>query len=234
MYAGVGDHQCSVLGSALAPTSAANLNLGTGSQLAVIDCPIQTADVEIRPYFGGRRLTAVTHIPAGRALAEYIGFLADVAGGGSDRFWERLAAITPAECQSSTLNFDLSVFPGARNFAGGGSIAGILEGELRLENYLASLLRAFVGQYVEVIEAFVVDGGLDRCVLSGGIARNLPNLAGMLAGRCADVGLELEVAAAAELDESLLGLRSLALIAHGLAADFLEAQEIFDRQSRVE
>ena len=234
IYVGVGDHQRSVLGSALAPEIAANLNLGTGSQLSVIDRPLEGADVEIRPYFNDRQLNAVTHIPAGRALAEYVGFLADVAGSGADRFWERLAAITEAECQASTLDFDLSVFEGARNFSGGGRIAGVLEGELSLHNYLASLLRAFVEQYVDVIETFAGDGGLDRCVLSGGIARNLPNLAGMLASRCADAGLELDVAPAADLDESLLGLRSLALLAHGLAADFLQAQQTFDRPSRID
>ena len=233
IYAGVGDHQCSVLGAAVAPHAMANLNLGTGSQVGVIDRRPADPDVETRPYFDGSRLYAITHIPAGRALAEYVDFLATVSDRTADEFWERLASLDAAACARASLTFDLSIFEGARHFIGGGSIAGIVEGSLTPDNYLASLLRSFVGQYVEALTIAAGDERLDRCVLSGGIARNLPHLADLLSTRCRESGLALEVAPAAALDESLLGLRSLALIAAGAAATYREAQKRFGRDAVV-
>ena len=227
MYVGVGDHQCSVLGSALSPGNAANINLGTGSQLAVIDRRL-AQDVEMRPYFDGSRLDAVTHVPAGRSLAEYVGFLAGMSDQSPDRFWQRLAELEEEDVRQASLQIDLSIFEGARDFKGGGSIGGILEGSLNLSNYLASLLKALVDQYVEVLETFDPDGELERCVLSGGIARNLPNLAALLSRRSGR-----EVSGATELDESLLGLRTLALQADGRAANYLEAQQVFGRHASV-
>ena len=46
-----------------------SLNLGTGSQLAILDRALDDDAVERRPYFDGAMLQAITHIPAGRALA---------------------------------------------------------------------------------------------------------------------------------------------------------------------
>ena len=229
IYVGVGDHQCSVLGAALPPGEGANINLGTGSQLAVIDRASDRDDVEIRPYFGDSLLYAVTHIPAGRALAEYMGFLADVAGGREDDFWEQLAAVDEREIEAATLAFDLSTFEGSRNYRGGGSVGDIVEGSLRLDNYLASLLKAFVDQYVEVLGLFDTQRQISRIVLSGGIARNLPNLSRLLARRS---GYAVEPAAS--LDESLLGLRNLALLADERARTYVEAQQHFGRECLVE
>ena len=231
IFAGVGDHQCSVLGSALTPRVDANLNLGTGSQLAAIDRPVDEPDVELRPYFDGSRLTAITHIPAGRGLAEYVGFLGDVAGRDAGEFWQLLSGLGVEDWESGSLDFDLSIFEGARNFSGGGGITGVVEGSLSLDNYLSSLLRSFVEQYVEVMAVFSDTGGLEQCILSGGIARNLPNLAVLLADRCRKSGLEIEVVGAATVDESLLGLRSLALIADGRARTYLEAQTSYGREA---
>jgi len=237
VFVGVGDHQCSVLGSCTTPGNAASLNLGTGSQVTVISRPVPGAEVEVRPYFDQRQLCTVTHIPAGRALAEYVGFLERVlaAGGPASEgqatrpdFWQRLSALTLSDLDAATLEIDLSIFEGARGYSDGGGITRVHEGSLTPDNYLASLLKTFVEQYVDVLQAFDPGHDLERLVLSGGIARNLPNLATLLQERTG-----YETTPATELDESLLGLRSLALVADGRSPTCVEAQKVFGRDCQI-
>ena len=133
-----------------------------------------------------------------------------------------------ARAKSKRRRWDsISAF-GARGFEGGGHIDGILEGTLEVTNYLASLLDAFINQYVDVIDQFDAQRQLSRCVLSGGIARNLPNLCDLLAQR---TGYELSPATA--LDESLLGLRTIALVADRRAETCRDAQAVFGRDCHI-
>lgn len=229
IHAGVGDHQCSVLGASPAPVCEANLNLGTGSQVGIIDGPRSSA-FELRPYFDARHLTAVTHIPAGRALNEYIGFLDSVAAstGTTGDFWRALAEIRPEQVAAAALRVDLAIFEGARGWQSGGTISGIVEGSLDLEAYLAAILRAFVDQYVNVLAELDPSRQLSRLVLSGGIARQLPHLQQMLAA-----ATTAEVLPAVALDESLLGLRTIALHAAGRAPTVAAAAAMFGRQCEI-
>ena len=226
IYAGVGDHQCSVLGASPEPKMDANLNLGTGSQVGIVDGPLDDA-FELRPYFDSRHLTAITHIPAGRALNEFVGFLEAIArfAGATGDFWGALATVTPEQVQDAALAVDLSIFEGARGWTDGGSIRQIVEGSLDVEAYLAAVLAAFTRQYVDVLAEVDAPRQLQRLLLSGGIARRLPQLRHILAK-----AMPYDVQPAADLDESLLGLRCLALHAAGRAASVCDAAEIFQRQ----
>lgn len=235
VYVGVGDHQCSVLGAGVTGPGAASVNLGTGSQVCLVGGPDDPARFERRPFFDGTDLAAVTHIPAGRALDQFVSFLEAVAAfgttagrGAAPDFWQALAGLTAAEVEAATLDVDLAVFEGARGFAGGGRIGAIVEGALTPHGYLAGVLRAFARQYVEVLDAFDPGHALERVALGGGIARNLPHLPQILArasGRRVD--------AAAGLDESLLGLRALALRCAGRATSTAAAQRVHGRACEV-
>ena len=234
VYAGVGDHQCSVLGAGVPEGNTASVNLGTGSQVAVPVAPRDQA-FEHRPHFDGLDLTAVTHIPAGRALGEFIGFLEKVSersappgGGPGPDWWGELAALGPAEVEAASLQVDLAVFEGARGFRSGGGIGGLLEGGLTPENYLASVLRAFVTQYAEVLDQLDPCRRLEEVALGGGIARNLPHLAELLSRASGRT-----VRGACALDESLLGLRALALRCAGRAPTAAEAWRLHGRSCEI-
>ena len=67
IYVGIGDHQCSVLGACNVPGESISINVGTGSQVAVIDPDPIPSEVELRPYFDATTLAAVTRIPGGRS-----------------------------------------------------------------------------------------------------------------------------------------------------------------------
>jgi sugar (pentulose or hexulose) kinase len=225
IYLGIGDHQCSLLGAGLVSADTLSINLGTGAQVSVLNLTQAPDESEIRPYFAASQLHTITHIPGGRALAEYIGFLREVGDPQRD-FWQALAAVDAANVCQSDLDFGLGLFPSARGFDGGGRIGGIGEGRFTLDNYLASLLRAFAGQYLDLAHLFDPENHLSHCLLSGGMARRLPLLKQLIAD-----ATSYDVQGATDLDESLLGLRSLALVAAGRAENALAAQAIFGRES---
>ncbi|MBM3278936.1 MAG: hypothetical protein FJY95_12770 [Candidatus Handelsmanbacteria bacterium] len=224
IYAGVGDHQCAVLGAANLPGQSLSLNLGTGSQASVIGGESHNEELETRPFFDELPLQTITHIPAGRALAAHLGFLSQIRGSEAQGFWDLLAALGEAELAGATMHFDLSMFKSARGYQEGGGITGIEEDAYTLENYLSSLLRSFLDQYLEVRDLLDPPHQLAQAILSGGLARNLPRLHQLFARRAG-----LEALPATPLDETLLGLRTLALVADGRAATVLEAQRIFGR-----
>lgn len=230
IYVGIGDHHCSVLGAGNLPGETISINIGTGSQVAVIDPIVVPEDVEAKPYFDSRTLVTVTRIPGGRALASYIGFLEDIcrkATGLEVDFWEMLKEIDQAAVLNQTLEFDLAIFGSAWNFRGGGRISNILEGSLTLQNYLAALLRALAQQYVEVMRLFDPVQKMSRCILSGGVARRLPILHRIISSLSG-----YETLPACELEESLIGLRAVALVSARRVSSCLEAQAIYIRSSQ--
>jgi xylulokinase len=226
IHVGAGDHQTALLGAGVIAGDCVSLNLGTGSQLAVLDRPPRNAAVERRPYFDGGMLSTITHIPGGRALAEFVGFLEDAARAGgavAPDFWSQLAALGPADVAAGTLDVGLAVFQGAWGYQDGGWLRRIEDGTLTVRNYLASLLRAFVAQYAALVPRLDPARELHRIVLSGGLARRLPGLAGLL-----ETATGYAVTPPTALDESLLGLRALALVASGRARTAAAAQALFE------
>ncbi|MDA0335886.1 MAG: hypothetical protein O2782_12025, partial [bacterium] len=232
--AGVGDHQCSVLGAGVAGPQVASVNLGTGSQVGLVDGPLHEA-VEHRPFFDGRHLSAVTHIPSGRALNEFVGFLQQAAAFGRPAgdvppdMWQALARITAEDVAASRLDVDLAVFDGARGWSGGGHIGGIIEGGLTPGHYLAAVLGAFSRQYGQVLDHLDPERSVHHVALSGGISRNLPLLADIIAAASGR-----QVQGAVGLDESLLGLRALALHCAGAAENVAIGQARFGRNCLVQ
>jgi sugar (pentulose or hexulose) kinase len=229
LHVGAGDHQTTLLGAGVTAGDCVSLNLGTGSQLAVLDRPLDDDAVERRPYFDGGMLRTITHIPAGRALAELVGFLEDTArtaGASAPDFWPRLAALDAPDLAGATLDVDLAVFSGAWGYRDGGHVARIGEGTLTVRNYLASVLRAFVAQYERLLPRLDPDRRLGRLVLSGGLARRLPTLPRLL-----EAATGYAVTPPTAIDESLLGLRALAVVAAGLAPTARAAEAVFGRDA---
>lgn len=167
VYTGVGDHQCAVFG-ADNDEATISFNLGTGSQISVISNQTQT-DTDLRPFFGGKYLHTVTHIPSGRALAVYAGFLGDTA-------FDEIDRLTAEELEESSLDFDLAVFESAANFKGYQGIGNIREKNLTHQNYLASLIRSYADQYIALLNRFTIGPQVKTVMLSGGISRRIPAL----------------------------------------------------------
>lgn len=76
LFIGIGDQQASLFGSELSSNNIV-VNIGTGGQVATLqlgDGP--DTNVQVRPYFDGKMIQTLTHLPAGRALTAYAEVLA--------------------------------------------------------------------------------------------------------------------------------------------------------------
>ena len=123
LHVGIGDHQATLLGAGITAADCLSLNLGTGSQLAVLDRPAADDAVERRPYFDGGMLHAITHIPGdGRSPRSSASSRTWRAPGGAPApdFWRELAALGAADVAAATLDVDLAVFQGAWGYRDGG------------------------------------------------------------------------------------------------------------------
>ena len=222
IYVGIGDHQCSLLGAGLVEPHTLSINLGTGAQVSILEDKWTPQEAETRPYFSGHMLKTITHIPGGRALAEHVDFLGELSGD-TDAIWQQLAVHTTDEIQTSSLQFNLSLFSGARGYTDGGSIRNITEGKWTLNNYLCSLLRAFSEQYIDILQLFDPTQQMREVLLSGGIARRLPIVRQLIEAETPYATL-----GATQVDESLLGLRAIAKAAHE-KIDLFQAQSALGR-----
>jgi sugar (pentulose or hexulose) kinase len=207
IYAGVGDLQCALLGAGI-NEQMISINVGTGSQVSRLNCDFLADKFERRPFFNNKMLYTQTHMPAGRALNEYMHFLEETCWYFCQRninAWDACAALTKEDILSATLQFDLNVFKSAYAYETGGKILHIHEGQFNVKNYLASLLKSLLLQYIEVAEK-MSDSSITTYVCSGGITRKLPVLAETLT---ALTGKNINIASSF-FDETFLGLQTVA------------------------
>jgi xylulokinase len=70
-FVGVGDQQASLYGSELSSNTVV-VNIGTGGQVAALQPSVGAyTNAQVRPYFDGKMIKTLTHLPAGRALTAY-------------------------------------------------------------------------------------------------------------------------------------------------------------------
>jgi len=208
IYVGVGDHQCAILGAQNKPKTTISINIGTGSQVSIIDGGAVSEDIELRPYFGDHALSTITHIPAGRALDQYLALITDIGKHFLNKKinpWETLSTITNNDVLNASLEFDLALFNSAYNFKNSGNILNIRENTLNTNNYCASLIKSLILQYTQISSLFLVKNKVNYCILSGGVARNLPIIAETLSNL-----IGIKCIQAKKTDETLLGLGVLA------------------------
>lgn len=208
IYAGVGDLQCALLGADITE-QVISINIGTGSQVSRLMGPL-LPQFERRPFFNKKFLLTQTHIPAGRALNEYVSFLTAVCHEFCSKnidIWSAFGALSKEDILGATLLFDLNIFESAYRYTTGGKIMGIKEGQFTVKNYLASLLKALLLQYADVALNISGPDIVDDYLFSGGITKKLPVLL--------DVFFDLTgkniKSANVQYDETFLGLKILAM-----------------------
>jgi len=169
IYTGFGDHQCAVFGAGNDEHSI-SLNLGTGSQIAMIN-PMNK-NSEKRPFFNDELLSVITHIPSGRAFNTYINFLKEISS--EKDYWQILSTIKLKEIKECNLNVNMAVFSSAWNYENGGNITNIDENNFTLRNFLTSLVKSYITQYEKGIETLGKTDYHTKIILSGGIPKRIP------------------------------------------------------------
>jgi sugar (pentulose or hexulose) kinase len=173
---GYGDHQCSVLGAnnTIYTTS---INMGTGSQVSKIITPQEiefSNSLQFRPYFNNQVLKCITHIPSGRALNNYLNILENNKL--SNNIWDDIKNLKISEILNSTLTFNLAIYADAYNFQFTSSqISGIKENNFTYKNYISSLIKSYLNQYINIIDEVEKKSKTKstKIILSGGLAKKV-------------------------------------------------------------
>lgn len=200
----VGDQQAALVGVGLQDDEL-SVNCSTGSQVSRIAPKFETGEYQIRPYFGGRLINTLTHLPAGRSLNVLVDLLTELAraeGKELTKVWETIASQSAKE-PPEELDVDLAFFSGP--MGDHGHIRRITTENLNV----GSLFRAACSNMAENyrICADRVSAGRPwaRAVLSGGLTNKLAVLREMITAR-----LETPIRESQETEEVFLGLLRLA------------------------
>jgi sugar (pentulose or hexulose) kinase len=200
-YASIGDQQCAIAG-ALLEDGELSVNIGTGSQLSMIDDPGVATHLQLRPYFDGRFLRTITHIPGGRALAVLVGLLTELGGASEEEAWRRIepavAALTATDLRANT-----AFFPGPCGH--GGALENLHEGNMTAGHVFRAVFESMARNYQTCARRLDPEGVATHAVFSGGAARRLPILRELTA---AQLGMGYRLSPHPE--DTLFGLMVLA------------------------
>ncbi len=208
----IGDQQAALLGSGFQHEPELSFNIGTGAQASrIVDIP-EFGDWQIRPYFGGKYIRTIPHIPSGRALNVYFRFVKSIA----ERFrnevsdsevWQKIYDAAVNGGKGAGIACDLSFFENAATSSTTGSITDIGEYSFTLDNLMGAVIHRMADNFVR--SAGRVSEGLcitESLIFSGGIANRWPLLVKLITER-----LSLDASVRVSANDTLNGCCSYAL-----------------------
>lgn len=173
----VGDQQAALLGAGLNDNADLSFNLGTGAQVSrLVAHPEVGATYQIRPYFDGRYIKTIPHLPSGRAVNVYIRFFQDILQHFSntamdeEKIWRGLLEAAEKAADSS-LEIDLSFFANPVTSRTQGRITHIDEHGLSLEALAYGIFDQMAKNFLWAADLVATDPKEVGLILfSGGIA----------------------------------------------------------------
>ena len=215
-YASAGDQQCTLAGALLAEGEL-SFNIGTGSQVAMVTESAESGGLQLRPYFDGRFLKTITHIPGGRALSALAGLLTELGSVSEDEAWRRIDAAVAAT-PSTDLRAGMAFYPGPCGDRG--FLENLHEGNLHAGHVFRAALEAMAGNHADCARRLDREGRARRIVFSGGVARRNQLLRELTAA-----ALSLGYRLSPDPEDSLFGLMVLARAYSGLDSSVRAAME---------
>jgi xylulokinase len=216
-YTTVGDQQCALAG-ALLGDGELSVNIGTGSQVATLADSAVSGELQVRPYFDGRFLHTVTHVPGGRALSALVALLTELGGVSEEQAWKQIEPAL-ASVPATDLRAAVSFYPGPCGNVG--FLENLHEGNLSCGHVFRAVFESMARNYETCARRLDPARRAQRVVLSGGVARRLPVLRDQTA---AALGLPSRLSPHAE--DTLFGLMVLALAFSGRRPSVREATEV--------
>jgi sugar (pentulose or hexulose) kinase len=225
VYAPSGDHQCALAGAFL-QEGELSLNISTGSQTSLLTRQFEPGPHQTRPFFDGRFLNTITHIPAGRALNVLLGLMSELALAQGLPLGDPWPAIEQAVAgvSDSDLAVDLAFFPspvGER-----GAISNIREGNLTLGQVFFGAFRNMADNYHACALRLSPEQAWERVVFSGGLAQKLERLREMILTRFA-----CDHRLYAGTEDTLIALLAQALVIDGRAPTMAAASDSLSHQT---
>lgn len=167
IYFGLGDLQSALIGSNIGIDANAVINLGTGSQVAVLTSDIN--GFEIRPLNHNTFVKVQTHIPCGRALNIISRFIDSIGYNG--QFWKLWNNLSVDEILSTDSTSDLNFFESARDYSNHSGHISLRESSCTISNVLPSIARNFIQQYINSLNLLDSNFNIHKVVVSGNISR---------------------------------------------------------------
>lgn len=171
-YPAIGDHQAALLGSGVWGKDTFSVNLGTGGQVSRLSSELQLSkEYQSRPYFGGYYLKTIPHIPSGRALNVYLGFMKDLVSHFAEVTDEELWNYISEEVQdapSGDLDIDMSFFTNALTTHTQGGIANITESNFKCGNLFLSVYKQ-MAENINMLAERIGKDNVNKVVFSGGV-----------------------------------------------------------------
>ena len=200
----IGDQQAALLGAGFFESGELSFNMGTGGQVSVISNKIVFSDqYQVRPYFDGRFINTIPHIPSGRAINVYIRFIQDVLKTfgievEESKIWN--AVLNPALYTSdSELVADMSFFENAITSETNGSLKNISEYGLNVGTLFSAIFNQVADNYFEKAKILIKSDDVKRILFSGGLARKVGYIRNRIQSKYKD-GVKISVSETDTLD----------------------------------
>ncbi|MBX3443330.1 MAG: hypothetical protein KF774_13070 [Planctomyces sp.] len=203
-YPAVGDHQAALRGVGL-EEGELSINCSTGSQVSQATRTLVLGDYQSRPFFGGRSLNTLTHLPAGRSLNVLLDLLLELprALGHEVRDpWDWIARESSA-APAEELDVDLSFFAGPMGDRG--RIGNIRTDNLRVGPLFRAAFRNMAENYARCAVRISPARDWSAVLVSGGLPQKIPALREQIASH-----FETACRFSSETEETLAGLLSMA------------------------
>jgi len=205
VFAPVGDYHCSQAGAFL-DEGELSVNISTGSAVIQLVRGCEFGDFQTRPWFDGRFLKTVTHIPGGRALNALVRLLSELAEAQGLKLrdpWDYILA-EAAKVESTDLRVNPAFYFSAMGDRG--AITNAREENLNVGHLFHAAFAGMADNYAACATRLSPRRDWTRLVFSGGVALKTAQLRQMI---CARLGQAHRLAASEE--DTLLGLLVLSL-----------------------
>ena len=179
IFPAIGDYQAALLGAGIERDTDISFNLGTGAQVSRLTEGLAFSEkYQILPFFYGKYIKRIPHLPSGRALNVYYRFTHSVLKQygielEEEDIWSGILAA--AECaQENNLSCSLSFFENPINRDVRGKIEEIGEYEFTFSNLMNCVFeqecRNFIWASEQIGEEEIP---VTRIIFSGGIAKKI-------------------------------------------------------------
>lgn len=203
-FPAVGDHQCALLGAELHDEEL-SLNISTGSQVSLLSRALVPGPYQTRPFFGGRFLNTITHLPAGRSLNALVDLLSELSVAEGQLIQDPWSTIVAAveKTPATDLQVNLAFFAGSMGDRG--EITNVRLENLTVGHLFLAAFHNMADNYADCAARLSPDRAWKQVVLSGGLPQKLPRLQQILASRFPGT-----IRIPAIVDDALEGLLQLA------------------------
>lgn len=176
-FPAIGDQQAALLGAGLEREDELSFNLGTGAQVSKLISGVEFSKKnQIRPYFYGKYLKTIPHLPSGRAINVYFRFVKDLlekfgVNPSDEEIWKVILK-NLRDVPDTAIKCDISFFENAVTNHDKGSITDISEYEFTIDNLMRAVICTMANNFIWAADTICDDrNNISTIIFSGGIAR---------------------------------------------------------------